>query len=153
MTTWTLRRHGPKYELVEDYEYWTRVARHFKMLHYPRPLYTYREHRRSLKSTRTHSAFLFESILKFEKRYVSTRQLARAVYVFCTATVRSEKSIARSAAIWQETLSKVSALSLALGLRFIALSLNAVALGALQLFKRAMNDVLESFKSDTLATG
>ncbi len=146
----TVGDYDPKYELVEDYEYWIRVAQHFKMLHYPRPLYTYREHSRSLKSTRTHSVYLFEGILKFEKRYVSTRQLAGAVYRFCAATVLSEKSIARSATIWCQTLSKVSALSLALGLRFIVFSLNAVALGALKLAKRkaaeAMDDALAPFR-------
>jgi len=142
----TIGDYDPRYELVEDYEYWIRVARHFKMLHYPRPLYTYREHSRSLKSTRTHSAYLFESILKFEKRYISTTQLWRSVYRFCTATVRSEGNLRRSTAIWRQTHSRVSALSLTLGLWFIVLSLSAIGLGALQLFKRGVDDVLEAFR-------
>lgn len=139
--------YDPKYELVEDYDYWIRVAKQFKMIHYRGSLYMYREHARSLKSTRTHSVVLFDNILKFERHYISTRQLARAVREFCSATLRSQKSITRSAVLWRHALSSVLDLSLALGLLFVAASIGSVIRGALKLLTRgaasAIRDIVE----------
>lgn len=128
--------YDPKHELVEDYDYWTRVSREFKMIHYPKPLYTYREHSRSLKSTRTHSVVLFDNILKFERHYISTSQFARAVHKFCSAILRSEESLTRSAVIWRQTLLRILDLSFSLGLVFIALSVGSIIREAFGLLKR-----------------
>lgn len=122
--------YNPKYELVEDYDYWTRVAGQFKMIHYRRPLYVYRQHSRSLWSTSTHSVILFDNILKFQRHYISTRQLARAVHQFCGEILRTQKSVTRAAIAWCETLLRILDLSFALGLLFIALSIGALIRGA-----------------------
>lgn len=44
----TIGDYNPKFYLAEDYEYWIRVARQFKMQRLFRPLYYYRFHRDSL---------------------------------------------------------------------------------------------------------
>lgn len=122
----TVGNYDPRHALVEDYDYWIRVSKQFKMLHLPKPLYVYREHPRSLKSTRYHSAVLFDNILRFERRYIFTRQLAQVVFEFCHATLKTEKTVFRSAIVWFQTLLRSLDLSVLLGLLFIALSLNAV---------------------------
>jgi len=136
--------YDPKHELVEDYDYWMRVAREFKMIHHRRPLYLYREHPRSLTSTGTPSVILFDSILKFERHSISTTHLARAISEFCSATLRSQKNALRSVVIWRHTLLRISDLSFALGLLFIALSVGFLIRGALKaLAQKAMSIVRE----------
>ncbi len=141
---------NPKYELVEDYDYWTRVSKEFKMIHYARPVYVYREHVRSLKSTRTHGVVLFDNILRFERHYISTGQLARAVHQYCSAILSSEKSVMRSAVIWRKTLLRVLDLSLVLGLLFIAISMGSIVRRALKLLRRkavsAIGSVLQPLR-------
>ena len=67
--------YNPKYQLVEDYDYWIRICKKFKALHYPRPLYVYGEHARSLKGTRPHSIALMDIFLKYKNNYISLPEL------------------------------------------------------------------------------
>lgn len=128
--------YDPKYELVEDYDYWTRVSGKFKMIHYRRPLYVYREHPRSLTRTRNQSVVLFDNILKFERHYASIGQLARAVREFCSETLRSERSVRQAAVVWRHTLLRILTLSFTLGLLFVALTVGAIGRGALKFIAR-----------------
>lgn len=72
--------YDPKYRLVEDYEYWIRVSKKFRVAHYPRPLYIYGEHSKSLKSTRHSSILLLTTILRYENNYLSFPEFEKAFY-------------------------------------------------------------------------
>jgi glycosyltransferase involved in cell wall biosynthesis len=67
--------YNPNYSLVEDYDYWIRVWQRFKVKHYPRVLYIYGEHPKSLTNTKRVGVVLFESALKFNYKFISLRVL------------------------------------------------------------------------------
>jgi glycosyltransferase involved in cell wall biosynthesis len=67
----TVGKYDPKYEMVEDYDYWIRVSRIFKLVHCPHVLYIYTYHSNSLTITRSETQMLFDRILKFENTFIS----------------------------------------------------------------------------------
>jgi hypothetical protein len=71
--------------LVEDYDYWLRVAGHFTMQRLARPLYHYRYHQQSLTST--HSR---ETVLKKVQMLRSTRTGGRWRRLFRKITERTQ---------------------------------------------------------------
>jgi glycosyltransferase involved in cell wall biosynthesis len=68
--------YDPKYLLVEDYDYWIRICKKFKAAHYPRPLYVYGEHSKSLKRTKHIEIVLSEIILKYKYNFSSLSELS-----------------------------------------------------------------------------
>lgn len=60
--------YDPEYIHAEDWEYWLRIARHFKMMRVPQVLYQYRVHRSSLTQT--------EVLTQAEGRSIGYRKLA-----------------------------------------------------------------------------
>jgi glycosyltransferase involved in cell wall biosynthesis len=135
--------YDPRLELVEDYDYWMRVADRFEMVRHRGPLYVYREHPASLTRTRNHSVVLFDSILKFQRHHYSTRQLARAVREFCASVLRSERSVKQAAVVWLHTLQRIFAISRRLGFLFVALTLAALGRRVLLLFVATLGAIAE----------
>jgi glycosyltransferase involved in cell wall biosynthesis len=84
-------KYDPKYEFVEDYDYWIRISKQLEMIHYSHPLYVYGEHDRSLKGTKFHSINLFDAFLKYQNRYLSLRELGRSVFGFFHGVLKSPK--------------------------------------------------------------
>jgi glycosyltransferase involved in cell wall biosynthesis len=68
--------YDPKYLLVEDYDYWIRIYKKFKTARYPRPLYIYGEHSKTLKRTRHIEIVLSEVILKHRYNFTSLSELS-----------------------------------------------------------------------------
>ncbi len=102
----------PDYEIVEDYDYWMRVHKNFKMLHYPEPIYLYRFHGGSLTTTRKNNQDLFDAILKFRNGYLSVTKLGwTGAYYFRnieqSAMTREEKD-----KLVHQTVAKIKGLSL-----------------------------------------
>ena len=59
-------------ELIEDYDYWVRVAKHFQMLHIKEPLYYYRYHPRQLYTSRWNEIRITEFLFKVKYDFLST---------------------------------------------------------------------------------
>jgi glycosyltransferase involved in cell wall biosynthesis/GT2 family glycosyltransferase len=114
----TLGGYDPKYELVEDYEYWIRIANNFNVLHYPQPLYLYGEHANSLKSTRQISIVLFDTILRYRYGYIPLAQIGQAIRLFSVGVFRSGLSGKEYCQLWIKTFRSVFRLSRGLGITF-----------------------------------
>lgn len=58
--------YDPDMELIEDYDYWMRVSRHFYMHHIEKPLYYYRLHGQSLWGSRLREIRMAEFLFKLK---------------------------------------------------------------------------------------
>jgi hypothetical protein len=95
----TIGDYNPKLTLVEDYDYWIRINNRFKCLHYPVPLYLFRQHAKSLTSTKYDAISLFDSLLKYQNGYISFKEVGTSVFHFILHTVRSKISRQEKAAL------------------------------------------------------
>jgi glycosyltransferase involved in cell wall biosynthesis/GT2 family glycosyltransferase len=76
--------YDPKFRLVEDYEYWIRISKRFKVMHYPKALYIYGEHSKTLKSTKQSGILLFRALLRYANNFVTLSEfddLIHASYI------------------------------------------------------------------------
>lgn len=114
---------NPNYELVEDYEYWIRVSKKFRMHYLPRVLYIYGEHSKSLTGTRMMSVLLFDKIIKYRYHFISFPQFYDAVKQFLLVSIDCRKSYKQLLQSWLKTVTPVSRISLPLGVFFVVLGL------------------------------
>lgn len=63
--------YDPRYRLVEDYDYWIRVCKKFKAVHFAKPLYVYGEHSKSLTNSKYNEIFVLALIVKYKYHYLS----------------------------------------------------------------------------------
>lgn len=121
--------YDPKYELVEDYEYWIRLCRRFKGIRYPNPLYIYGDHPNSLTRTKTSSIFLLNSILKYQYNYITFRDLRKSLidYFACSIGSRGAGQINVGVELLRDNL-KVFRISFLLGLLYSSLIFYSVSL-------------------------
>ena len=114
--------YDPKYELVEDYEYWIRLCSRFKSLRYPYPLYIYGDHPNSLTRTKTSSIFLLSSILKYQYNYITFRDLGKSLIDYFARLIGSRGAgrINVGVALLRDNL-KVFRISFLLGLLYSSL--------------------------------
>jgi glycosyltransferase involved in cell wall biosynthesis len=121
--------YDPKYELVEDYEYWIRLCSRFKSLRYPYPLYMYGDHPNSLTRTKGASIFLLSSILKYQYNYITFRDLGESLidYFACLIGSRGAGRINVGVALLRDNL-KVFRISFLLGLLYSSLIFFSVPL-------------------------
>ena len=74
--------YNAKYFLVEDYEYWIRVYKKYSLVHCPYPLYVYRSHSKSLTNNSYWEVILFDSILKYQKSFITLSNLSKKIIFF-----------------------------------------------------------------------
>lgn len=117
----TIGDFNPHYELVEDYEYWVRVWKKFRMHYLPRVLYIYGEHSKSLTGTRMLNVVLFDKIMKYQYRFITFAQLYDAVKQFLRVSIDCRKNYKQLLQHWLKTAAPISRISLPLGLFFASL--------------------------------
>lgn len=66
--------YDPKFELVEDYDYWIRVSQKFRMGHLYEPVYFYRTHMESLTSHKYFHQKISEVLLRLSKKIINVDQ-------------------------------------------------------------------------------
>ena len=71
--------YNPHLEMVEDYDYWIRIAKQFKMAHIPKALYIYGEHSNSLTNKKIGNVRLLDKLLKFHHGFISLKELHRGM--------------------------------------------------------------------------
>jgi glycosyltransferase involved in cell wall biosynthesis len=71
--------YDPRYRLVEDYEYWIRISKRFKAVHYPKLLYLYGEHSKSLTRAKRSGVLLYDAVLRYENSYITLDEFAEQV--------------------------------------------------------------------------
>ena len=131
--------YDPRYELVEDYDYWIRICKRFNSIHHPHPLYIYTEHSKSLKSTRHHSILLFNSILKYQNKYFPLSELRESILRFIfdfIGNLSSPKKKKEAAVLYFRDILKISRISLSLCLLCISLLIYYSGLKILKFFMR-----------------
>ncbi len=69
--------YDPNTRLAEDYDYWIRVSKQFRLAHLSEPLYLTRFHDRSLYATRYSEVKLVDFLLRLKHGLLDTRQVAR----------------------------------------------------------------------------
>jgi glycosyltransferase involved in cell wall biosynthesis len=75
----TLGGYNPNYLLVEDYDYWIRICKRFKVAHYSKPLYIFGEHSGSLSSTKYYSVRLLENLLQYRNGFISITEFQNSL--------------------------------------------------------------------------
>ncbi|MDD5492870.1 MAG: glycosyltransferase [bacterium] len=107
--------YDPKYELVEDYEYWIRMCQKFKSVHYPKSLYIYGEHGKSLKGTSMDFIILYDRILRYKYGFLPLRKLIKEMSLFLREA-RTNRPLKESLSIYLRALARISRISLFLSL-------------------------------------
>jgi glycosyltransferase involved in cell wall biosynthesis len=72
--------YDPRWTLVEDFEYWIRIHRQFKMKHLNCVLYLYRYHSRSLTLTKVSRILAMDTALKYDLGIKKLRHLVVGFY-------------------------------------------------------------------------
>jgi len=119
----TVGGFDPKYELVEDYEYWIRISKQFRLKHIPQFLYIYGEHRKSLKGSRMISINLFDRVLKYRYGFITLAQLMEQMNRFLVISIDCRKSISQLTDLWLKTIRQMYNMSFSLSILFIFYSL------------------------------
>ncbi len=60
--------------LAEDYDYWMRVAKRFRMCHFPEVLYFYREHNKSLSARRQIEIKICSILARIKNNYIDDKR-------------------------------------------------------------------------------
>jgi glycosyltransferase involved in cell wall biosynthesis/GT2 family glycosyltransferase len=107
--------YDPRYELVEDYEYWIRMCRKVATVHYPRPLYIYGEHSKSLKGTRLDFIVLLDGVLRHQYGYITFSELMEEVSLRLNKIIAGQNS-KKSIAAYVNVLKKIFRISKYTGL-------------------------------------
>ena len=128
--------YNPRYELVEDYDYWIRICKRFNSMHYPQPLYIYTKHPKSLKSIRPHNIVLFDSLLKYQNDYISLFELIESIIRFFSNVIRSQKKKKEVTIRYIKNIFKISRLSIYLCLLSILLLIVYTVLKILKIYIR-----------------
>lgn len=79
--------------LVEDYDYWIRVAKTFATYHVVTPLYLYREHGGSLTSTKLAKIIVMDRMLKYMHGYLPETELLKAFDGYINEISENRKSV------------------------------------------------------------
>jgi glycosyltransferase involved in cell wall biosynthesis len=67
--------YDPDTELIEDYDYWVRVSKHFPMHHIQEPLYYYRFHPNSLWCSRLNEIKVIELLFKLKHGFQNKQEV------------------------------------------------------------------------------
>lgn len=111
------------YEMVEDYDYWIRVHKNFKITHLAEPVYLYRFHGGSLTSTRKNNQDLFDVILKVRNGYLPVSSLGWTGAYYFRNVERSSLTREEKERLITQTMAKIKGLSMPFYLFFRAISL------------------------------
>ena len=71
--------YDPRYEMVEDYDYWMRISRRFQMQRLAEPLYLYRYHSESLTARRGYIQEIWDRVLRYRHGFIGWQELGWAV--------------------------------------------------------------------------
>jgi glycosyltransferase involved in cell wall biosynthesis len=107
----------PRMPLVEDYDYWIRVSKRFRMKHLAKDLYLYRYHAKSLTSTKLHQARVLNGVLMFKHGFISSTALNESFYSSVSSAL-SESGNKGAFSVLVGMLTRVRAVSNALAVRF-----------------------------------
>lgn len=84
--------YDPNTRLAEDYDYWIRVSKHFRLAHLNEPLYLTRFHDKSLYATRYGEVKLVDFLLRLKHGLLDTPQVA---HLFIELLARKKTRLCR----------------------------------------------------------
>ena len=71
--------YEPRYEMVEDYDYWMRISKRYPMARLAEPVYLYRYHSGSLTTRRSYIQEIWDRILRYRNGYIRWTDLGWSV--------------------------------------------------------------------------
>ncbi len=95
----TVGEYDPDSELIEDYDYWVRVSKHFRLHHLKEPLYHYRYHEQSLCGSRYKEIQVLEHLFKLKYGFMSPDD--------ANWSLRQLKAQRDGGAFWQKLLNRL----------------------------------------------
>ena len=117
----TVGDYNPRFEWVEDYDYWIRVAKKFSVRHLVKPLYIYGDHVQSLTSMRRYPIVMMRDILRYWHGYLSLKDFLETIRQF-SADVRTHiEGRDKQAQAFKQTFEKAFGISFFFGVFFLAL--------------------------------
>ncbi len=100
----TIGEFDPRFEWVEDYDYWLRVEKKFTMRRLAKALYLYRDHPRSLTRSKYYPIAFLPYLLRFHHRYLTFDELVEAVGEFISESFPLKQE---SFEMWRSIIPKV----------------------------------------------
>lgn len=125
----TIGDYNPYYGLVEDYDYWIRISKRFKMIHYPKALYIYGEHPHSLTSKKIAHVQLLDKFLKFHHGFIPLKELIGGINFYLVNMGKAVTNTAELPISWLNMVKKISRLSISGSVLFLFISLFSLLKG------------------------
>lgn len=126
----TIGNYDPRYDLVEDYDYWIKVFRRFNAKHYPKALCVYVECSKSLMEITKVSTFLAEAVLKYENRYSSFAEFMHSLQRYLRTSSRQASRGPSAAVKLFQNIVRISRLSFSLCLTCLTLMIRFLLVDA-----------------------
>lgn len=117
----TIGGYDPRFEWVEDYDYWIRISKQFQMRHYPQALYIYGDHVQSLTSTRRYPIVMMRDALRYWHGYLSTGEFIETIRQFSVDVRTNIQGRSKQLAAFQQTFTKIFGISFVFGIQFAVL--------------------------------
>lgn len=86
--------YDPEVRLAEDYDYWVRISKKFRMCHLPKPYYFYRSHENSLSNQffKQYDIQLTALLVKLKNELISITEAKNLVYDMSIEIARNKKT-------------------------------------------------------------
>jgi glycosyltransferase involved in cell wall biosynthesis len=117
----TVGEYDPRFEWVEDYDYWIRIAKKFQVRHYPKALYIYGDHVASLTSTRRYPIVMMRDILRYRHGYLSLPEFIETVRQFSVDVQNNISGRKDQMNAWQQVFRKAFGISFMFGIHYLLL--------------------------------
>lgn len=117
----TVGNYDPRFEWVEDYDYWIRIAKRFHVRHYAKPLYIYGDHVQSLTSTRRYPIVMMRDILRYWHGYLSVGEFLETIRQFSVDVRTHIEGKDKQFEAFKQVIDKVFGISFVFGFYYLVL--------------------------------
>jgi glycosyltransferase involved in cell wall biosynthesis len=134
--------YDPRFEWVEDYDYWVRIAKQFQVRHYPKALYIYGDHVASLTATRRYPIVMMRDILRYHHGYLSLTEFTECIRQFSVDVGANIPARQQQLNAWQQIFHKAFGISTPFGLQFCGLFLFLLVRKCLNILFRPLTSLV-----------
>jgi glycosyltransferase involved in cell wall biosynthesis len=138
----TIGNYNPKYELVEDYEYWIRITKQFKTIHCPKPLYIKGYHKTSLTAEKFDSVILIHHVLQFQNGFIGIKEISEHMRRNIIGVIGKRNGLEGAVFSIFENLKRLTSISIGMAMIYGLNSLATVLLKTTRIFIRKVGVIL-----------
>lgn len=117
----TIGGYDPRFEWVEDYDYWIRISKQFQMRHYPKALYIYGDHVQSLTNKRRYPIVMMRDALRYWHEYLSLDEFVETIRQFSVDVRSNIEGRDKQMSAFKQTFEKIFGISFIFGMQFLSL--------------------------------